>query len=84
MAPKKIQAVSVGNWVKIHDLDDDEEEVFYLVEEAAAEPARSRISTHSPFAQAVMGSKPGQVVSFPTPGGKSTVKIVDTGKEQPR
>ena len=78
------QTVTIGSWVKILDLGDEEHEVFYLVDEAAANAAQSRISASSSFAQAILGAKPGQVVTFATPGGKAKVKILDTGKEKPR
>ena len=78
------QTVIIGNWVKILDLGDEEEDVFYLVDEAMANAAQSRISARSPFAQAILGSKPGQVVTFVTPGGIAKVKILDTGREKPR
>jgi transcription elongation factor GreA len=82
MSARRDQTVTIGNWVKILDLGDEEEEVLYLVDEAAANAAQSRISARSPFAQAILGSKPGQVVTFATPGGKAKVKILDTGKEK--
>ena len=84
MTPEDNREVAVGKWVRIFDLGDEEEEVFYLVDESAADPARSHVSSRSRFAQAILGSKPGEVVSFTTPGGKANVKIVDTGKHKPR
>ena len=84
MTPEDSREVAVGNWVRIVDLGDKEEEVFYLVDESVADPARSRISSRSQFAQAILGSKPGDVVSFTTPGGEAKVRIVDTGQQTPR
>ncbi len=84
MSARGNPTVAIGNWVKILDLGDEQEEVFYLVDEAAVNAAQSRVSARSPFAQAILGSTPGQVVTFATPGGKAKVKILDTGKEKPR
>jgi len=78
-----VQEVAIGNWVRIHDLGDDEEEVFYLVDKSTADPARNRISAYSMFAQALLGAKPGQIVSIATLGGEAKVKIVDTGQAKP-
>lgn len=79
MSNQQPQEITVGCWVKIRDPELDEEETFHLVEPSAEQPTAGRISPRSPFAQALIGSQPGETVSFETRIGKETLEIVDAG-----
>lgn len=65
---KKPDAVAVGCWVRINDPDIGEETI-YLVPPKEESPERGRFSTSSPFAEALIGTKPGEKVSYTVPNG---------------
>jgi transcription elongation GreA/GreB family factor len=71
--------IQVGCWVRIRDPDLDEVEMFHLVEPVVERPSAGRISPRSPFAQALIGAQPGEIVTFETPTGKETLEIIEAG-----
>lgn len=79
MSGKNLPEVQIGCWVRIRDRDLDEEETFHLVPPSEEQPTAGRISPRSPFAQALIGSQPGDVVSFKTHAGTETLEIIEAG-----
>ena len=70
--------ISVGCWVRLRDADIGEETI-HLVEESAEKPEAGRISPKSPFAQAIIGAKPGETVRYETRDGAEEVEILAMG-----
>jgi transcription elongation GreA/GreB family factor len=77
---KKAAEVVKGGWVKIRFSGDDEVEVFHIVDASEANVMENKIPDKNPFAQAVLGSKPGDMVSYATPHGTAKVEIVAAGQ----
>lgn len=78
----KTDKVNVGNIVKVHDEDFDEDIEYTIVGSTEADPMENKISDLSPIGRAMMGARVGDVVSFDTPGGKSTIKILAIKKKK--
>jgi transcription elongation GreA/GreB family factor len=79
MSRQDPQRVQPGCWVRIRDPELDEEETFHLVEPDDEQPTEGLISTRSTFAQALIGSQPGEVIQVETRTGTETLEIVATG-----
>ena len=71
----KVNAVGLGNKVKIQSDDDDPEE-YLLVGASEADPRNGKISNDSPIGSALIGHKVGDSIEVTTPGGKITFKIL--------
>jgi transcription elongation factor GreA len=67
--------VSLGCQVTV-DEDGFGQSTYTIVGSAEANPGDGRISNESPLGRALMGHKPGDRVSFETPGGIVEVEIV--------
>ena len=67
--------VSIGNKVKIKYIDDGEVDEYQIVGSQEADPFESKISNESPIAQALLGSKVGDVVDVNSPNGVYQVEI---------
>ncbi|MDK6234310.1 transcription elongation factor GreA [Aerococcus sanguinicola] len=67
--------VSIGRKVTFVELPDGDEEAYTIVGKAEADPLSGKISNESPIAQALIGKKVGDQVSFETPGGELALKI---------
>ena len=70
--------VSLGNVVRVLDMEYDEEDEYTLVGFTEADPLKLFISNESPIGQALMGAHLGDVVN--TPGGKIKLKILNIRK----
>ena len=69
--------VSVGTSVKLQYVEDKDTDVYEIVGRTEADPFKNKISNESPIAQAIMGSKVGDIVSVDSPNGKYDVKIIE-------
>ena len=78
----KSDTVSVGNLVKVYDLDFDEELEYSVVGSTEANPALGRISDQSPIGKAIIGAKVGDTVTFATPGGEASLKILKISRQK--
>ncbi len=67
--------VSIGNKVKIKYIDDGEVDEYQIVGSQEADPFESKISNESPIAQALLGSKVGDIVDVNSPNGVYQVEI---------
>jgi transcription elongation factor GreA len=68
--------VGVGTRVKVLDLEYNEEDTYTVVGATEANPPLL-ISTESPIGSALMGAKPGDLVSANTPAGVLKLKVVE-------
>jgi len=78
----KTDVVNVGNVVKVLDIDFDEEIEYSVVGSTEANPALNRISDQSPIGKAIIGAKVGDTVSFMTPGGEASLKILEISRQK--
>ena len=69
--------VSLGNVVRVLDLDYNEEEEYKLVGFTEVDPLQMKISNESPIGAALIGAHLGDVVEAQTPGGKVRLKILE-------
>lgn len=69
--------VRVGSTVTIIDIENGsgEEETYRIVGAHEADPANGYISNESPIGRALLGAKPGQVVTVETPNGGMELKV---------
>ena len=72
--------VSLGNVVKVKDLEYDEIDEYTLVGFTEADPMKLFVSNESPIGEALMGASVGQIVEADTPGGKVRLEILDIRK----
>ena len=74
--------VSVGNIVKVYDLDFKEELEYSVVGSTEANPALGRISDQSPIGKAIIGARVGDTVTFATPRGEASLKILAISRQK--
>lgn len=72
--------VSVGCFVKIHDLEYDEKDEFKIVGSAEANYAEHKISNESVLGAALIGHKKNDIVEVRAPAGVSQYKILNIRK----
>jgi len=72
--------VSVGCFVKIHDLEYDEIDEFKIVGSAEANYAERKISNESVPGRSLLGAKVGAVVEVKAPAGVSQYKVLNIRK----
>ena len=72
--------VSVGCFVRVHDLDYDEKSEYKLVGSAEANFAENKISNESPLGAALIGHKVGETIEVKAPAGVYSVKILGIRK----
>jgi len=80
-ANQAAEPARIGSWVKFYDHKFQDEEIVHLVEKSQANPTRNQIPPDSPFAQALLGAKPGETVSYSTPDGQAKVRILEVGRD---
>ena len=68
--------VTIGSTVKVKDLNKGNSLEYTIVGSHEADPARKRISNESPVGRALLGQKPGSVVSVMVPAGTFKYEIV--------
>jgi len=69
------ETVQIGNKVTVLDKSIKEEEVFYIVGSAEANPRLGKISAESPVGRALLGAKVKDKVKVKTPDGEITFVI---------
>ena len=72
--------VSMGCYVKIHDLEYDEKDEFKIVGSAEANYAERKISNESVLGAALIGHKKNEIVEVRAPAGVSQYKILNIRK----
>ncbi len=72
--------VSMGCFVKIHDLELDEKQEFKIVGSAESNYIENKLSNESLLGQALLGKKKNEVVEVKAPAGVSKYKIIGIRK----
>ncbi|HEX9922732.1 MAG TPA: transcription elongation factor GreA [Anaerolineae bacterium] len=72
----KSDVVHVGSTVTVLDEGFGEEETYYIVGSAEADPLDGKISNESPIGKALLGSKMGDKVSAQTPDGTIVFEVL--------
>ena len=72
--------VSLGNIVRVLDMEYNEEDEYTIVGFTEADPMKLFISNESPIGEALIGAHLGDTVVANTPGGKVSLKILDIRK----
>jgi len=76
--PDKVDTghVSVGNTVRILDIEFNEELEYEIVGTAEADTKNNKISNESPVGRALLGRRKGETVEVNAPQGKFSLKII--------
>lgn len=74
------ETVQIGNCVKVHDIEFDEEIEYTIVGSTEVKVAENKISNESPLGMALLGSKKGETVEVNAPAGIIKYKILDIKK----
>ena len=69
--------VSVGNFVKVYDIEFEEEITYKLVGIIESNPDKNYVSNESPIGKALLGAKVGQTVTVKAPGGDLQMKVLE-------
>ncbi len=69
--------ITVGKKVTFKELPDEEPEEYTIVGAAEADPMSGKISNDSPIAKGLLGHRKGEEITFGTPGGDMSVKVLD-------
>ena len=78
-ANRDTERVSIGSRVTLHDLAQQQQRIFTLVDVREADAAVGKISTVSPIGQALMGRGAGEEVTVSTPRGSVQYRIDGIG-----
>lgn len=69
--------VSIGSFVKVYDLEFDEEDTYKVVGNIESDPSKNYVSNESPMGQAFLGAKVGDIVTVKAPAGDIKMKILE-------
>ena len=69
--------VGVGSYVTVVERGARDDEMYYIVGSAEADPLRGRISNESPVGRALLGKRVGDEVQVRIPDGMRHLKIVE-------
>ncbi len=68
--------VQIGNVVKVHDIEFDEDVDYTIVGSTEVNLAENKISNESPLGKALLGAKKGNTVEVDAPAGVMKYKIL--------
>ena len=71
-----LETVQIGNRVKVHDMEFDEDIFYTIVGTTEVDLAENKISNESPLGKALLGSKSGDTVAVNAPVGEIKYKIL--------
>ena len=71
-----LDKISIGCLVRVLDVEYDEEEEYKLVGSSEASSLQNKISNESPFGQALIGAKVGDIVEVEAPAGEIKYKVL--------
>jgi transcription elongation factor GreA len=74
------KSVGIGNKVTVQEKGRKTQEVFEIVGSTEADPLENRVSNESPFGQALMGKKKGDVAEVAAPKGTIKYEIIKIQK----
>ncbi|MFA5936331.1 MAG: transcription elongation factor GreA [Candidatus Paceibacterota bacterium] len=69
--------IEIGSKVVVTKKGDDHEKTYQIVGSEEADMSLGKISNRSPFGEALFGKKKGDDVSFKTPNGEVSYKIIN-------
>lgn len=67
---------ALGVAVTVRDLEGAREATHTLVSASESDPAHGRLSIDSPLGRALMGRRPGEVVTFDAPRGQRRLEVI--------
>ena len=70
------KTVQIGNIVKVHDMEFDEDIDYVIVGSTEVNLAENKISNESPIGKALLGAKKGDTVEVQAPAGIMKYKIL--------
>ena len=70
------KTIQIGNIVKVHDIEFDEDINYTIVGSTEVNIAENRISNESPLGKALLGAKKGDTVEVNAPAGIMKYKIL--------
>ena len=70
------KTVQIGNIVKVHDIEFDEEVEYTIVGSTEVDLALNKISNESPIGSALLGAKKNDVVEVEAPAGVMKFKVL--------
>ena len=71
-----LDKINIGCKVRVLDIEYDEEEEYQLVGSSEASSLQNKISNESPFGQALIGAKVGDIVEVEAPAGVIKYKVL--------
>lgn len=74
------KTVQIGNQVKVHDVEFDEDIVYTIVGSTEVNLSENKISNESPLGNALLGAKKGDTVEVNAPAGMLQYKILGIKK----
>ena len=74
------KTVQIGNTVKVHDIEFDEDVEYTIVGSTEVKLAENKISNESPLGMALLGAKKGDTVDVDAPAGVIQYKILSITK----
>lgn len=74
------KTVQIGNIVKVHDMEFDEDIEYTLVGSTEVDLAQNKISNESPIGAALLGAKKNDIVTVEAPAGTLKLKILSIKK----
>ena len=74
------KTVQIGNLVKVHDIEFDEDIEYTIVGSTEVSLAQNKISNESPLGKALLGAKKGDTVEVNAPAGIMKYKILGIKK----
>lgn len=74
------KTVQIGNSVKVHDIEFDEDIEYTIVGSTEVSLAQNKISNESPLGKALLGAKKGDTVEVHAPAGIMKYKILGIKK----
>ncbi len=75
-----LETVQIGNIVKVHDIEFDEDVSYTIVGSTEVSLADNKISNESPLGKALLGAKIGDTIEVNAPAGIIKYKILDLKK----
>jgi transcription elongation factor GreA len=69
--------VGHGSLLKVRDMEDDSVTEYQIVGSQDANPMTGRVSSDSPFGMALLGHKPGDVITVDAPAGQFRFQIIE-------
>ena len=70
------KVVQIGNTVKVHDVEFDEDVTYTIVGSTEVDLLNNKISNESPIGQALLGANKGQTVESKAPNGIMKFKVL--------